>query len=234
MSWKVPKIWEGGECWIIGGGPSMTRQFEIPDEVINSVVESRAPLSAFSPYLSTLHDKHVIGVNVAYKLGPWVDIVFFGDSGFFLKNRFELANFKGVKSSCHHVVNGVLYQTDGIKYVPKDNNKSRGISEQPNKVCWNGNSGGAAINLAVLLGAKRIILLGFDMKVVEDKKHWHREYVPAGQKMNINNMHLPFHKHLIGFPIIAQDAKKRGVEILNASPQSVIDCFRKVTVKELL
>ena len=45
---------------------------------------------------------------------------------------------------------------------------------------------------------------------------------------------MPFHRHLRGFPQIAKDAKQMGVEILNASPDSAIECFRKVTVKELL
>ena len=45
---------------------------------------------------------------------------------------------------------------------------------------------------------------------------------------------MPFHRHLQGFPAIAADAKWRGIEILNASPDRAITCFRKVSVKELL
>lgn len=234
MYWKVPNIWEGGECWIIGGGPSMPRQFDIPENVIQDVAEGRTPLNAFSPYLSSIHKKHVIGVNVAYKLGNWIDMVFFGDSGFFLTHRYGLAEFGGLKVSCHHTVNAVPHQLDAIKYIPKDNNKNRGISDKKDRICWNGNSGGAAINLAVHTGAKRIILLGFDMKLVEDRKHWHKEYINSGRTRKDDNMHLPFHRHLIGFPHIANDARRLGVEIFNASPESAIEDFPKVAVKELL
>jgi hypothetical protein len=47
-------------------------------------------------------------------------------------------------------------------------------------------------------------------------------------------MNMPFHKHLHGFPEIAKDAKRMGVTILNASPDSAIECFKKVNVKDLI
>lgn len=235
MLWKVPYMWEGGECWIIGGGPSMPRQFGVPEELINSVMEGRAPLRAFSPYLSPIHDKHVIGINMAFKLGDWIDIIFFGDSGFFLKNQHALAAYNGIKVSCHHEVNSLKYQTDNIKYLPKTRNKNHGISDNPGFVTWNGNSGAAAISIAANAGAKRIILLGFDMKLTDERSHWHREYVsPDSKDGRRTNQHLPFHKHLPGFPTIAADAEKRGIEILNASPDSAIPHFKKVEVKDLL
>jgi hypothetical protein len=72
MIWQVPRIWEGGDVWIIGGGPSITKEFNIPDEVVQSVLKKQSPLSVYSPYMSFLHDKHVIGINVAYMLGDWI------------------------------------------------------------------------------------------------------------------------------------------------------------------
>ena len=84
MNWQVPRMWEGGDVWIIGGGPSITKEFGIPDNIVQGVFKKELPLSAYSPYMSFLHDKHVIGVNVAYLLGDWVDMVFFGDKGFFI------------------------------------------------------------------------------------------------------------------------------------------------------
>ena len=83
MNWTVPRIWEGGDVWIIGGGPSITKEFQIPSEVVNDVVIGKKPLSLYSPYMESIHKKHVIGINVAYMLGPWVDMVFFGDNNFF-------------------------------------------------------------------------------------------------------------------------------------------------------
>ncbi len=50
--WPIPKIWNKSTVFIIGGGPSL---LDID--------------------LSLLHDKRVIGVNQAYKLGNWIDIL---------------------------------------------------------------------------------------------------------------------------------------------------------------
>jgi len=54
--WTAPRIWDGGECFILGGGPSLR-------------VEQ----------VSSLQGHRVIAVNQAYKLGNWIDVLFFGD-----------------------------------------------------------------------------------------------------------------------------------------------------------
>ena len=234
MIWQVPLMWEGGDVWVLGGGPSLTKQFDIPDEVIQKVLSKEALPSAYSPYLAPIHDKHAIGINAAFLIGDWIDMMFFGDKGWWLVNRERLAEFPGLKVSCHPKFNSNEFITERIKYLPRDKEHSKGISSHPGKVSWNLNSGAAAISVAANAGAKRIILLGFDMKLGEDnKQHWHALYGSAGRKV-INPRRLPFHRHLRSFPEIAKDAKDRGIEILNACPDSKIECFRKVTVKEIL
>ncbi len=232
MSWQVPRMWEEGDVWIIGGGPSIPKQFDVPDKVIRNVVRGTSSPSAYSPYMSTLHSKHVIGINVAYQLGDWVDMVFFGDGGFFLKYQAKLAEFPGLKVSCSPKTNNVNW----VKFLLRDKKHPRGISPNPKMVSWNGNSGAAAVSIAANAGARRIILLGFDMKVGEgDDQHWHNLYGrSAGKGTERRARKMPFHRHLKGFPAIAEDAKRRKIEILNASPDSAIECFRKVSVKDLL
>jgi len=239
MTWRVPKIWEGGECWIIGGGPSVPRQFNVPERIIREVVhEGRSP-AVYSQYMEALHDKHVIGVNVAYMIGEWIDVVFFGDFKFFLAHKFGLAEFPGLKVSCNARVNKKQY--DWVKYLAHDKERKKGISLNSRKVSWNGNSGAAAISLAVHMGATRIILLGFDMKLKDDDpvQHWHQLYKglhpPAGKKgRNKKERALPFPRHLKGFEFIYKDARKRGITIINACPDSAIKEFKKMSVKQLL
>jgi hypothetical protein len=230
MIWQVPRMWEGGDVWIIGGGPSLSKQFDIPDPVIKSVIEGASPLSVFSPYMTAIHNKHVIGVNVSYMLGTWIDMIFFGDTGFFLAHKQGLADFPGLRVSSTPHTSGI----DWIKYLQKDSAHTRGISPNPKMISWNGNSGAAAISVAVHTGAKRIILLGFDMRLNGNRdQHWHNIYGKA--HLDETKMRkLPFDRHLRGFPIIAEDAKRMGVEIINACPDSAITCFPRVSVKELL
>jgi hypothetical protein len=187
--------------------------------------------------MSFLHDKHVIGINVSYLIGDWIDMVFFGDSKFYERHKKGMAAFPGLKITCHPKLSNISW----VKYLSKDPRKSQGISFRPQHIAWNCNSGAAAISVAANAGAKRIILLGFDMSLGEDKsRHWHRLYkvtpLPTvnGRRRDGRAVALPYKRHLAGFPQIASDAKARRIEIINASPTSSITVFPKCTVKELI
>lgn len=225
MYWKVPNIWEGERCFIIGGGNSITEQFEIPAEVVQSVLRKESSIDTYSPFLSFLHNKHNIAVNEAFKLGKWVDILFFGDFGYWKRNTESILNFKGLRVSCCKEM-----KLPGIKMLEKRPRNHIGISSKPNQVCWNFNSGAAAINLAVHLGVKEIYLLGFDMNLDKDQnQHWHSSY-----HTDIKIVGGTFKRHLIGFPRIKEDAEKLGVKIYNVNPYSAIQCFEKLTMKEVI
>jgi hypothetical protein len=229
MKWAAPPIWEGGECWIIGGGSSVLTEFDVPDDVVRALITRGNP-ERLSPYLEPIHRKHVIGINNAFRIGPWIDVMFFGDCGWYPIYREELARFPGLKvTCCPRFNNRAKEQSEGVKFLAKDTSKREGITEDRSKVSWNSNSGAAAISLAHHFGVRRIILLGFDMKLSDfDSKisHWHGSH--GGQKPP------PFPRHLRGFPAIAADAERLGIEIVNANPNSAIECFPKVSVKELL
>jgi hypothetical protein len=228
-------MWSGGTAFIIGGGPSMPRQFGVPEDVVAKVMTGELPTSAYSPYLSPIHGGHVIGVNNAYQIGTWIDCIFFGDSAWYLVHRQALTKFRNLKvTCCPRFSNKPEKESEGIKYLAKGGGRQiegggpkHGLSNDPSKVCWNHNSGAAAISLAVHFGAKRIILLGFDMRLDEAKRsHWHG--------FHKNNGIAVFARHLRGFPVIAEDAEARGIEILNASPESAIESFPKVELQEVL
>lgn len=225
MSWVVPPIWKDGTCWIIGGGPSIVTQFHIPKRVSQKVYSNELPISAFSEYMSLLHDKHVIGINGAFRLGDWVDICFFGDKPWYFDNAKDLTNFKGLLVGSPEFLQVQGWKNLGIKHLKKSE-KVYGISENPSEICWNLNSGASAISMAYHLGCKRIILLGFDMELNQNGNgHWHNLYN--------GKTDMPFTKHLIGFDKIAEDATRLGIEIINASPKSKITQFPKMNVWEI-
>lgn len=233
MIWRVPRMWEGADVWILGGGPSIPKQFGIPDSVVQSVLDGATPPSVYSPYMSVIHDKHVIGINMAYRIGTWMDMIVFGDTGFFLREQKGLSEFPNLKVS----LNPGTRQEPWVKYMSRDTSHTKGISSKPGNVSWNGNTGAAAIGIAVQAGAKRIILLGFDMKMGDNKfQHWHDLYNKGQLAVNDQRRlrKLPFDRHLAGFPVIAEDAKALGVTILNACPDSAIQCFPKVSVKDVI
>jgi hypothetical protein len=139
MKWVVPRMWEGGDVWIIGGGPSVPKQFGIPERVVQSVVSGKSP-SEYSPFMSFLHDKHVIGINVAYLIGDWIDIVFFGDGGFYNQHQEALAISSCLKVSC----NPLLEKNTWVKFLYRDS-KVLGISDNQGSVSWNHNSGNISV-----------------------------------------------------------------------------------------
>lgn len=233
--WQVPNMWEGGEAWIIGGGPSLIDAFNIPYEVVKSVRLRKQKIDSYSPYLAALHAKHIIGINVAYQFGSWVDICFFGDKHFFLGHKGGLSHFKKLVVTCSKRVGEK--NLSWIKYLSMEKQKGKyklGISTNPNEVCWNENSGAAAISVAAWLGVKRIILVGFDMTLspFNSEQHFHNEYKPLGTK--VKEKKLPFKKHLPPWEAIKRDADAMGIEILNTSLNSAIKELPKVHIKELL
>jgi len=159
MKWSVPKMWESGTAFIIGGGPSLEGM-------------------DWDPF----HDHRIIGCNDAYLLGPWVDVCCFGDVEWHRAHDYKWVHLpEEVRiPDCVAKHNGTkfagLRQYSGIKVtnchsqfdesrrdVLQLNRYERGLSDDPAWLGWNCNTGAAAINLALLFGCKRVVLLGFDM-----------------------------------------------------------------------
>lgn len=227
--WTIPKMWEGGQCWIIGGGTSMPRQFGVSESVIEDVNTKQDPITVYSDYLSLLHSEHVIGVNIAFMLGDWISVFYFCDSQFYRIYKEDIDKFHNIKATCvNHLPRYLLPGTGNIKRLRRDNRY--GISNNREVIQWNFNSGCAAINFAIHAGVKRILLLGFDMVPgPEGDTHWHQGFAPYTKPTT----KMVFKRFLRAFPHIARDAKTRGVEILNVSPNSAIKEFPRVSLKDV-
>ena len=236
--WSVPAMWKGGECYIIGGGSSLLKNFSVPVELGRAVQQGKEHPSALSQYLAPIHDKHVIGINSAFLLGPWQDVIFFGDSSWYDKNKYALATFPAIKVTCCPDSTPDRFQDAEIKWVTRDRSqkgrKHQGLSDDPTSVIWNYHSGGAAINLAYHFGVKKIYLIGFDMQADENgHTHWHGEYrrksapVPPRKREKGTGKvpKAPFNRHLRVYEQLAVDAKMRGLQIVNLSPTTAIKVF---------
>lgn len=202
--WTAVRIWQSSTAYILGGGPSLK-----------------------SMDLSPLHDKRVIGVNNAYQLGDWVDVCWFGDSQWYDNHRERLEQFPGMRVHCcnRHA------DRPGTKRIMRG--KPVGIDPRPSFIAWNGNSGASAINLAYHFGAKRVVLLGFDMKFGDlGENNWHNDHKLPSRKGR--HPWDPYPGFLKNFPDIKRDADRLGFEIFNATPDSALDVFPKVKLEEVL
>lgn len=99
----------------------------------------------------------------------------------------------------------------GLKRIPTD-----GIQ----------NSGAGAIILAARRGADRVILLGYDCQYDGARRHWHEDHRrPLGNAGSLHKWPDQFR---------ALRAHLAGVEVVNASRQTALDCFPRVSLEEAL
>lgn len=97
------------------------------------------------------------------------------------------------------------------------------------KVHYGANSGYQAINLAYLFGAKKIILLGFDCKRgPKNESHHH------GDHPGPLNKDMPIHTWRKAFPQLSADLKAEGVEVVNATRDTALECFNKIKLEVAL
>jgi len=203
--WSIPRLWDGQDVFIVAGGPSvMDLNYDL------------------------LVDKNVLGVNSAVYF-RFVDVLFFGDAKWYWWNRKMIQKFDGLKITVNKLVEGrdpSVHEEPDINVVRCPS--TRGLHTEPDKVCWNKSSGGCAINVAIHLGAKRIILLGYDMKRTYDRKNWNPH---QSEKTNQN----PYEHQGATLPHMWNAIQnKTDVQVLNATEGSAIDCFPKVKLEDVV
>jgi len=198
MYYQVPKIWTDETAFILGGGPSL-----------------------LSVDMDSLVGSNIIATNNAYQMGDFVDFCYFTDQDWYRWHEDGLKEFKGaVVTDCVE-----LRHLNHLNVLKRD--RRVGFAHRSDTIRWNFSSGGAAINLAYLLGAKRIVLLGYDMRVIDGEKNYHNDHQEDSNKN-------PYDRFLRAFPYIKADADKAGVEILNATPDSAIKQFDFVDLEEVI
>jgi hypothetical protein len=108
----------------------------------------------------------------------------------------------------------------------KSRGDAPGLSLDPGMVHRGSTSGYCALNVAVLLGARRIVLLGYDYT---PDGHYHDGYPWQRRAFD---MSMPAWAH--HYEAAAEHCKRIGVEVINASPTSMLTCFPKMTIDEAL
>lgn len=194
----VPKLWPGSTIVCLGGGPSLT-QADV------DLCRGRA---------------RVIAINDAYKLAPWADVLYACDDRWWDWHK-GVKSFTGLKYS-------MTAKTGKWPNVQRlRNDGPHGLCLTPTGLRTGRNGGYQAINLAVHLGAARILLLGYDMERSGGKSHWFGEH-PKGSTPS------PYQSFLQIFPSIAEPLKKLGIEVVNCSRRSALKTFPLRPLEEML
>ena len=154
---------------------------------------------------------------------PNADVLYWTDSRFYTWYKNEVDNYNGLKFT---IKAGSQYTSD-IQILKKG--KSYGIEKDSETLAHGNNSGYASINLAYHLGAKRIILLGFDMANDGKDTHFHDGYPTKSTGDQIYR-----DKFLPGFTQLKSELDPEGVTVLNASVYSQLTTFTKITIEQAL
>ena len=165
-----------------------------------------------------LNSKRVIAVNRSYEVLPNAEIIYFSDKRFFYWHKEKLLKHKARK-----ITGAVLNHPDieEIRFSGRG-----GLDRRPGYIKNGNNSGYAAINLAYHLRPSTIVLLGFDMRFEDGNSHWHDGHP-------IKNKETQFEKMVPYFKTLALHLKAAGIEVLNACPDSSVECFTKIPLSSI-
>jgi hypothetical protein len=207
-AWSLARDWEGEDAFLIGGGTSVD---------VKAVARLQGRPKARS-----------IAINSSYLIAPWADMLFFGDERWWTREIKERAKallaFAGdiatIRVGVHHNRVHVLK-----RIVPSAEHP---LSTELDTVAMQLTSTHAAINIAVLRGARRIILVGIDNRDGDNGRiHHHAEYPWYRRKVtwDVKMQQLSY-----TVPALAA----AGVEVINASLISTLPWWPKCTLADFL
>jgi hypothetical protein len=111
----------------------------------------------------------VITINNSYQLAPWADAHYATDRAWWKRYGEELR--EGQQKWCSDDWVEIAYKAHKVKV-----RNGQGLCFRPGEVNSGLNSGFQSVGLAYQLGAKKIILLGFDFQHTAGKSHWHGDH----------------------------------------------------------
>ncbi len=196
----------GRKVFIIGGGPSL-KEIDI----------------------SLLDQKLTIRINVAYKIIKNPTALYWCDESWAASAYDDINKIECFKFTGKHSADGFI--KDNIKSIGGATVLKRtgdfGIDPNIDHVRGN-NSGAHVINLLANMAVSDIILLGFDGKILDNKSHWHSGYGLPMSNYIYSDMFIP------SICSMAVPLKNMGINVVNLSKRSAIDCFNKYDVAEYL
>jgi hypothetical protein len=153
----------------------------------------------------------VIVVNREFEFAPWADVLYAADHRCWQE---YIADIRKVFAGELWTMDGQAAKIFKLNLIKRGS--TFGYSEDPGTINTGGNSGYQAVHLAAYWGAKRIVLLGYDMQRTGGLEHHygkHRGRLPNGKA---------FEEWIRRFKPLIIALKQRGVLLLNATRSTAI------------
>lgn len=168
----------------------------------------------------------VIAINESWRLAPWADILYACDANWWIL-RGGVKEFKGLK---------LTFEDKAIKLYPdvrKLHVERYGnllLFGDRGRVGSGGNGGFQSLNLAAQMMPRKILLVGFDMRI-DLGGHWHPPHPPPLSNPTTYS-NLP--RWIKALDTAADRLRKMGIEVINCSLVSKLTAYRKMTLEEAL
>jgi len=161
----------------------------------------------------------VIAINDAYRVAPWADLLYACDAKWW-RWHGGVPAFAGLKATLEPP------EYPGIHRLRRG--PDTGFAERPDTLATGRNSGYQAIQLAVHLGAARVLLLGYDMRAVDGRSHWFCGHLVATQPKVYARAMRPC------FASLLSPLRNRSVDVVNCTPGSALDAFPNAPLRQAL
>lgn len=206
-----------------GDAPVVSRKW--PDSTIVCIATGPSLTAADVDYCRG--KAPVIVVNDGHRLAPWADALYATDCAWWLKHE-GVKSFTGEKWSVEHTTwNRCRDRWPDVQRLR--NTGAHGLELDPSGIRHGRNSGYAAVNLAVHYGARRIVLLGYDMG--------HRPGQPShffGEHAGSLQQKSPYHQFLHAFSTLVAPMKAAGIDVINCTRETRLTCFPKQPLESIL
>lgn len=212
--------WRGAHVVAIASGPSLT---EDDAATVGAWREAAGrDLDASGAPDAAAPARRVIAVNNAHRLATFADVVFAMDRKWWNTYAAELRDCTAERWTTNREAAKVY----GMNCVRAE--AGAGMAKDQNSIRLGGNSGYQAVCLAILFGAARIVLLGYDMQNEGRRTHFFGNHPDLGNPLpdRFRHWHAEFHK--------LNREKPAGVEILNATRRTALRAFPLVQLQEVL
>ena len=191
--WLPPLIWRGATVCVLGGGPSFPDCWK---------------RLGWAPDKSFL-----LGVNNSLYDVPNQHVHIFNDERWWFKHRevVEEASKRGV------VTTSVNDELRGFPPCIRVMKRAYGFHPNRDMTGWYGNTGASAIELAMKMGARKIVLVGFDLRLVEGKPNYFDNYISPADNERMVSFVIQ-----VRSLVLAARSFFHWVEVVNATPGSAL------------
>ncbi len=159
--------------------------------------------------------RKTIVINSTCTIAPWADVLFFHDYPWFRDHRALVETWPG------------LVITSSKRAYQAKTRAQKFWVQPPTIQAKPLSSGHHAVDVAIGLGCKSIVLLGYDCRLVDGRSHNHTHY-------DHREGGLYAEKFLPAWVEYPARVKAAGVSVLNATPGSAVDVFPQISLDRIL